>query len=81
MSQGYPPSSLASPKKVVWCRGGSRYVDGWWGLKELFSWLLVFLVDRTLVFDSLVLGFLVPKFQSPNVSQFQRFEVSEFLSF
>ena len=26
-----PPSSLVSHKRVVWCKGGSRYAEGWWG--------------------------------------------------
>ena len=42
-AHSFPPSSLdyrsteliVSPKKVVGCKGGSRYVEGFWGLPYL----------------------------------------------
>ena len=69
-----PPCSLVSPKRMVGCRGGSRYVEGVLGF--LVSWFLAFLVSKLLGFlvvwflffaflvSSKFLGFKVSKSQS-----------------
>ena len=66
------------PEEGGWCRGGSRYVDGW-GMplienekmqRFLVSWFLVFKVSK---FQS----FRVSNFQSFQVSKFQRFRDSK----
>ena len=88
-----PPSSLVSPKRVVGCRGVSRYIEGCWGFPYLkkvsrFLGFLVpkcvgllvygFLLFRLLVFGVWCLGSWFLGFKVP---KFLGFKVSWFLSF
>ena len=64
-------SSLVSPKRVVGCKGGSRYVEGCWGFpySEMKSMASTFQ------------SFKASKIQKIRVSKFQRFKVPNFQSF
>ena len=52
------PSSLVSPKRVVWCRVGSRYFEGWWD---------------SLTWKSRNIGFGILKFHGSKIVWFQSY--------
>ena len=58
-----PPSSLVSPKRMVCCSGGSRYVEG--------CWRFPFLEIKKFI------SFKVPKLKRFKVSKYQSFRVSK----
>ena len=70
LDRSCPPSSLVSPRRVVGCMGGSRYVDGCWG----FLYLKKFI-------GFLILGFLVFSFLSFKLYWFLGFKDYWFLGF
>ena len=51
--------------RVVWCRGGILYIEGWGGIPFVGNYKV-----------SKCLGFLVSKFQSFNVRKLQSFKAS-----
>ena len=80
-------SSLVSPKRVVGCRGGRRYVEGWWGfpyvkmkmfLGLLVCWSLGGCFCGCLVYWLLVSWFL--DFRNLSVSKGLGFLVAKFTS-
>ena len=88
----FPPSSLddrsteliASPKKVVWYRGGSRYVEGCWGVPHLEiqkfpNCHFMFLIDMKFV--SKILKNSWRGYSSSSGANFQNFNCSKCISF
>ena len=80
-----PPSSLVSPKRVVGCRGGSRYAEGCWGVPRrpyVLYWHSRGSLCALLSISKSHLSFLrFCKFQTSQFSNFQSFKISQFSKF